>query len=94
MNIITKFVLLYIAAISVLTVILTVYDKLASKRSKWRVPESSLLIIGLFGGAFAEFITMQIIRHKTQHKKFMIVLPLEMVVHIAVVILLVYIKHN
>ena len=58
-------------------------EKLASKAGKWRVPEATLLLTGLFGGAFAEFITMQIIRHKTMHRKFMILLPLEIILHIA-----------
>ncbi len=78
-----KLLLIYFGVISVLTVLITVYDKLASKAGKWRVPEATLLLTGLFGGAFAEFITMQIIRHKTMHRKFMILLPLEIILHIA-----------
>ena len=85
-----KLLLIYFGVMTVLTVILTVYDKLSAKAGKWRVPETTLLLTGLFGGAFGEFVTMQIIRHKTQHRKFMILLPLEIVLHVALLIVAFY----
>ena len=68
---------------SVISVILTVYDKLAAKRKIRRIPEKTLLISGLLGGAGAMFITMLFIRHKTRHTKFMVLLPLISILHIA-----------
>ena len=85
-----KLLLIYIGVMSLLTVIITVYDKIAAKAGKWRIPEATILLTGLFGGAFAEFVTMQIIRHKTQHRKFMIVLPLEIILHVALLIVAFY----
>lgn len=81
--------LYYFIGISLLAVILTVYDKKASKRKKGkkkrkRVPEKTLIIVALLGGALAEFVTMRIIRHKTRHRKFMWGLPAIMILHIAV----------
>ena len=64
------------AFFSVLAVILTVYDKLAAKRHKRRIPENTLLLIGILGGAAFEWIAMKSIHHKTLHKQFMIGLPL------------------
>ena len=75
-------VCIYLVVVSIIAVILTIHDKSAAKRRKWRVSEASLLLTGLAGGALAEFITMKIIRHKTQHIKFMLGLPAEMVLHI------------
>ena len=85
-----KLLLIYIGVMSLLTVIITVYDKIAAKAGKWRIPEATILLTGLFGGAFAEIVTMQIIRHKTQHRKFMIVLPLEIILHVALLIVAFY----
>lgn len=85
-----KLLLTYLGVMSVLTIIITVYDKLSAKAGKWRIPEATLLLTGLFGGAFAEFVTMQIIRHKTQHRKFMILLPLEIVLHVALLVVALY----
>lgn len=67
--------LIYFAAISVVTIIFTVADKINAKLSKRRVPEDFLMTLGLLGGAAAEYVTMRLIRHKTLHKKFMIGLP-------------------
>lgn len=75
----------YILAISVITVIVTVYDKLAAKwLRRYRVPEKVLLGLGFFGGAAAEYITMKVIRHKTRHKNFMLGLPAMIVFHIVI----------
>ena len=73
----------YIIVISVITAILTLYDKLAAKLfPRNRIPEKVLFITGLIGGAAAEYITMKIIRHKTRHKSFMIGLPVMIICHI------------
>lgn len=75
-------------------VIITVADKSAAKRNKWRVPEATLMLIGLFGGALPMYVTMKTIRHKTKHKKFMIGLPLEIALHAAVFCLILFAKFN
>lgn len=75
----------YFVAISLLTVIITVYDKIAAKSlPRHRIPEKVLMLLGFLGGALPEYITMKLIRHKTRHKKFMISLPLFAVLHIAI----------
>ena len=72
--------MIYIAAyftfISLLAVVLTVYDKRAARRQKWRVRESTLLLIAALGGSVAMLLTMHIIRHKTKHSKFMTDIPI------------------
>lgn len=75
----------YIAAVSVISVILTAVDKINAVKHKQRVPEKTLMLFGLFGGAFAMYITMKTIRHKTLHKKFMVGLPLEIIFHISLI---------
>ncbi len=80
-----KHIAVYIAVISVIAIIITVYDKAASKSKKQRISEKALMAIGFFGGATAMYAAMQVIRHKTQHKKFMIGLPLFIVIHIAII---------
>ena len=82
---------LLILIMSFHSVVITVYDKIAAKKRKHRIPEKTLLISGFFGGATAMLITMKIIRHKTKHMKFMIILPLMTLIHIA---LAVYIYFN
>lgn len=81
-----NFILLFIAVISLISVILTMYDKIAAKSGSRRIPEKTLFTLGMFGGACAMLITMLIIHHKTRHAKFMIGLPLEIVVHIGIIL--------
>ena len=71
--------------ISAVSIIMTVYDKWAAKRKKRRVPERTLLSLGIVGGAAAMYLTMKCIRHKTKKKKFMVGLPLEILLHVLII---------
>ncbi len=71
--------LIYFAAISFITFIITALDKIFAKKNMRRVPEATLFSLALFGGALSEYVTMRLIRHKTLHKKFMVGLPVIMV---------------
>ena len=81
-----KYILIWIAVISVISVILTIYDKIAAKTGNRRIPEKTLMLLGLIGGAASMLVTMLIIHHKTRHAKFMAGLPLEIALHIAIII--------
>ncbi|MBQ8524211.1 MAG: DUF1294 domain-containing protein [Clostridia bacterium] len=83
---ILKATLIYLAVISLISALITVHDKRAAKRSKRRVPERTLIIFSLIGGSVAMYMTMQLIRHKTRHAKFMIGIPVIIVLQLAAVI--------
>lgn len=84
------YILAYFAFISLVAFILTVYDKRAAQKNKWRIPEKTLMLVGFFGGAIAMYAAMQLIRHKTKHKKFMLGLPIFMALHIAITVAVFY----
>jgi predicted MPP superfamily phosphohydrolase len=77
---------IYIAAVSLLAVILTIYDKNAAKKNAWRVKERTLLLVSAFGGSAAMLIAMLTVRHKTQRKKFMFGIPLILTIQIAIIV--------
>ena len=84
---------LYIAVISLLTIAVTVYDKIAAKkRPKRRIRENTLLLLAFLGGGPAEYVTMRIIHHKTKHKKFMVGLPVIMLLEAAAAGLVWYLR--
>ena len=83
---ILKAVLIYLAAISLISVIVTAHDKRAAKKGRRRTPERDLLLLSVLGGSVAMYITMQMIRHKTKHAKFMIGIPIIMVLQLFAVI--------
>ncbi len=90
----SEFILIYLALMAVVAVTITAVDKMAAIKGRRRVPESTLMLVGLFGGALPMYVTMKVIRHKTKHKKFMIGLPLEIALHAALVCLGVWLDFN
>ena len=81
---------IYFAIISIIAIIVCIYDKKISKKNKveLRVPEKNLLIISALGGSVAMFITMLLVRHKTKHVKFMLGIPLIIIAQIAIAVAL------
>lgn len=84
------YMLIYLAVISVVAIVVTSHDKAAAKKGRRRIPEKTLMLVGFFGGATAMYSVMQLIRHKTKHKKFMLGLPVFILLHLAVIISVVY----
>lgn len=82
---------LWLALISLIACGVTVYDKIASKRlPRHRTPEKTLFLLAILGGSVAMYATMQLIRHKTQHKRFMIGIPLIIIAQILGIAVLIY----
>lgn len=67
---------LYLGVINIIAALVTVHDKNRAKTHGRRVPEKNLFTLAILGGSPAMLVTMHLIRHKTQHKRFMLGLPL------------------
>ena len=82
----------YVAIISVCSVIACFYDKKISKRNdvRLRIPEKSLFIWSAVGGSLAMYVTMQLIRHKTKHVSFMVGIPVIFILQVALIVALAY----
>lgn len=78
----------YLIIINFIAILATVYDKRQAIKHRWRVPESTLLLLAALGGSPAMLITMRIIRHKTQHKKFMVGIPVIIILQLMAVYLI------
>ena len=77
----------YFAVISLLAVALTAHDKSAARWHKWRVRESTLLLVAALGGSVAMLLTMRVIRHKTKKAKFMAGIPVIIALQIVAAVL-------
>jgi len=66
---------------------LTVKDKSSATSNKWRIKESTLLLVSALGGSIGMLLTMKKIRHKTQKNKFMIGIPVIIIVQIVMIAL-------
>ena len=73
---------------SVVTFFLYGADKRKAQKGKWRISESTLLLFSFLGGSLGAFLGMRAFRHKTQHWKFKILVPLFLVLHIALLVYL------
>ena len=78
----------YLAAVNLLSLILTVADKRRARRRAWRVPEATLLLFAALGGSPAMLVTMLVIRHKTRKPKFMVGIPCILVLQTAAIVAL------
>ena len=59
-------------------------DKRRAERNMWRISEFSLFIPAIIGGAVGCILGMYIFHHKTRHMKFVIGMPLILLIHVGV----------
>lgn len=73
---------IYLAIINLVAFVAYGVDKWKAKNAKWRTPEKTLILLAVLGGALGAYAGMKYFRHKTQHKKFTICVPLFLIVWI------------
>ncbi len=64
----------FIASLTAL--ILFGIDKSKAKQKKWRIPENTLIWISVLGGGLGALLGMLLFRHKTRRLKFLLGIPL------------------
>ena len=81
----TKNILLfvYLLGMNAAAYILMAVDKTNAMRKARRIPEITLLLIAALGGSLGEWLGMASLHHKTKHKKFLILVPAFLFIHIA-----------
>jgi len=81
--------LIYLLLINLLGFILYGIDKAKSKhKGSRRISERTLLWVARLGGGVGCWLGMMLFRHKTQHTRFMILVPLWTMIWIVGVVLL------
>lgn len=75
---------------TLLTFIAFGLDKWKARHKKWRISEATLLWLAVLGGSVGALLGMRVWRHKTQHKKFVIGVPLILIVQVALVVYALY----
>jgi uncharacterized membrane protein YsdA (DUF1294 family) len=61
-------------------------DKRRAITKKWRISENTLIIIAFIGGGIGAWFGMYVYRHKTKHVKFVIILPLTVIIYLALLL--------
>ena len=88
-----KLLFVYLILINAAGFLLMLADKVKAKKHAWRIPEATLLGVAAAGGSIGALLAMQLFRHKTQHLKFSLGIPLMMAVQmVAATWILVYMQ--
>lgn len=82
-----KYVIIYFILINVVTFAVYGIDKKKARKGLWRIPEATLLLLAVIGGALGAWIGMRFWHHKTLHWKFRIGIPLILLFYLANAIL-------
>ncbi len=73
----------YLLAINAVAFIMYGIDKYKAKKAKWRIPETTLLLLAVLGGSIGAWMGMKVRHHKTIHKKFKYGIPAILLIQIA-----------
>ena len=82
-----KLLLYYLLIINAAGFLLMLVDKWKAKKNRWRIRESTLLIVAALGGSVGSLLGMYIFRHKTLHLKFTVGIPLILAAQCFIVVL-------
>lgn len=85
-----KILLVYLLLINAAGFLLMLVDKIKAKKNFWRIPEATLIGVAAIGGSIGAIAGMNLFRHKTQHAKFYIGLPVILALQIVAVICIVF----
>ena len=65
-----------LALLNLITFIVYGIDKYKARTGKWRISESTLLLLAIMGGSIGALLGIKVWHHKTLHKKFKYGIPL------------------
>jgi uncharacterized membrane protein YsdA (DUF1294 family) len=75
---------IYLAIINALAFLLMLIDKIKARRGMWRISEATLIGSAILGGSIGALIGMYLVRHKTQHTKFTLGIPVILIIQLLV----------
>ena len=81
-----KNLIIYLIIINIIAFLAMFIDKKKAEKDKWRIKESTLLILALAGGSIGAITGMYVFHHKTQKPRFYIGIPIIIVLHILLII--------
>ena len=88
MNTLHSYLAYYLLAINAVAFIVYGIDKYKSKKAKWRIPETTLLLLAAIGGSIGAWAGMRLWHHKTMHKKFKYGIPIIIILQVALAVYL------
>ena len=84
----TSVVSAYLVFVNVIAFLVYGVDKLKARKGRWRIPETTLLLLAIVGGSIGAWLGMKAWHHKTMHLKFMYGLPAILLLQLALAVYL------
>ena len=81
-----KNLIIYLIIINIIAFLAMLVDKKKAEKNRWRIKESTLLILALIGGSIGAITGMYVFHHKTQKPRFYIGIPIIIVLQILLII--------
>lgn len=78
-----QYFIYYWMTINIVAFFLMGIDKKKARTGAWRIPEKTLFLSAILGGSIGSICGMQLFRHKTKHKSFVIGMPAILVVQLS-----------
>lgn len=85
---INHIVIYYLFIINAVAFIVYGIDKLKARKDRWRISESTLLLLAFIGGSIGSWLGMKVWHHKTMHLKFKYGLPAIFLLQLAIAVYL------
>ncbi len=89
----SQFLFGYFIVVTLFTFVLYGIDKYKARHQRWRISEATLLLMAAIGGSVGALLGMKVFRHKTQHLKFKIGVPLILLLQLTLALWLLF-KYN
>lgn len=77
-----KAVFIWLAVINLIAFALMGLDKWKARRDAWRIPEKTLFLAALLGGALGGTVGMHLFHHKTRHWYFRFGFPVLLILQL------------
>ena len=84
----TTIVIGYLTIINAIAFALMLADKARARKNLWRIPERTLFTAAILGGSVGSLLGMYLARHKTKHLKFVIGIPVILVIQVVLIVVL------
>ena len=78
----------YLLAVNITSFLLYGIDKYKAKKGRWRISESTLLLMAVIGGSIGAWAGMRLWHHKMMHKKFEYGIPIIIILQVALAVYL------
>lgn len=81
-----KNLIIYLIIINLVAFLVMFIDKKKAEKDRWRIKESTLLILAVIGGSIGALIGMYVFHHKTKKPRFYIGIPIIIILQILLII--------